>query len=235
VFFKFFYNKKKETLGGSKDPIKLKCFFFMSNTSPYQNPVMTELITEPSICIPRTLNNITWRQVKETFEVLLGKGTVERVDIVASKGDDAQPFCRIFVHFRYWPNNAESMAVRQRLIDGEVIKVVYDNPWFWKCSASRVPKPAWESRKVAPYIEYTGETAKKPNVSDSEMTTPPPASRSESPLHIRRAASHAARTGENQVRHLDFPSTMLFNNAVENGVTGEGGNVAAGGEASSVA
>jgi len=113
------------------------------------------LITEPSICIPRTLNNITWRQVKETFEQLFGPGTVERVDIVTNR-TDASPFCRIFVHMRYWPVEKEEIAdIRQRLVDGETVKVVYDNPWFWKCSASRTPKPDRTRPRAAPYVELT--------------------------------------------------------------------------------
>ena len=115
---------------------------------------MSKVITEPSICIPRTLNNITWRQVKDTFEQILGQGTVERVDLVGSKNGD--PFCRIFIHFRYWPTDESSQGIRERLIAGETIKVVYDNPWFWKCSASRIPKPVkkdYDKPKSVPYIE----------------------------------------------------------------------------------
>ena len=119
----------------------------------------TQVLTEPSICIPRTLANVTWRDVKTTFEQLLGPGTVERVDVVtknASSGDH-QPFCRIFVHFRYWPNTPDIMAIRDRLLRGEQIKIVYDNPWFWKCSASRIPKPEKNHAKTAPFIEFMGQ------------------------------------------------------------------------------
>jgi len=113
------------------------------------------LITEPSICIPRTLNNVNWRQIKETFEQLFGPGTVERVDIVTNR-TDASPFCRIFVHMRYWPVEKEEIAdIRQRLVDGETVKVVYDNPWFWKCSASRTPKPDRTRPRAAPFVELT--------------------------------------------------------------------------------
>ena len=122
------------------------------------------LITEPSICIPRTLHNVTWRQVKDTFEQLFGRGTVERVDIVTNKREEGSPFCRIFVHMRYWPVNLPEVAdIRKRLTDGEIIKVVYDNPWFWKCSASRTPKPERNIR-TAPYIE----------LSSAAPTDPPP-------------------------------------------------------------
>ena len=126
---------------------------------------MSKVVTEPSICIPRTLNNITWRQVKDTFEQILGQGTVERVDLVGSK--NGEPFCRIFVHFRYWPTDETSQGIRNRLIAGETIKVVYDNPWFWKCSASRIPKPDkkdYDKPKTKPYVELdnTSERSESP-------------------------------------------------------------------------
>jgi hypothetical protein len=120
----------------------------------------TEIITEPSICIPRTLNNVTWRDVKDTFEKLLGKGTVERVDVVTRRDEDT-PFCRIFVHMRYWDMNNDTVAGwRQTLVDGGEIKVVHDHPWFWKCVASRVAKPEAKERKHAPYIIKDNAQAK---------------------------------------------------------------------------
>ena len=129
---------------------------------------MTTIITEPSICIPRTLNNVTRQQVKEVFETVIGRGTIDRVDIVVSRQNDSQPFCRIFVHFRYWPNTPEIMAIRKRLIDGDTVKVVYDNPWFWKCSASRVDKPVNNRPRMAPYIEVDSDVNPdvKPEVVD---------------------------------------------------------------------
>jgi len=112
------------------------------------------VITEPSICIPRTLNNVTWRIVKDTFETLIGPGTVDRVDIVKSNGDNQQ-FCRIFVHFRYWPvKTPASKEIRDRLVSGETIKIVYDSPWFWKCVTSRISKPERTAPKIAPFVEF---------------------------------------------------------------------------------
>jgi hypothetical protein len=137
-----------------------------------KNNVATEVITEPSICIPRTLNNITWRTVKDTFELILGKGTVERVDLINDR--NGEPFCKVFVHLRYWPTDAESVNIRERLMAGDMVKIVYDNPWFWKCSASRLPKPDRESRsKKTPFVEY--DTPKK-NVT-AEARTPSPVRR----------------------------------------------------------
>lgn len=110
------------------------------------------VITEPSICIPRTLNNVGWRDVKACFEDLVGRGTVERVDIVVPRDGD-RSFCKIFVHFRYWPDTEQSKDVRTRLLGGEELKVWYDFPRFWKCSTSRTVKPERNGSKVAPYIE----------------------------------------------------------------------------------
>ena len=138
--------------------------------------VATEIITEPSICIPRTLNNITWRTVKDTFEEILGKGTVERVDLINDRNGD--PFCKVFIHMRYWPTDENAVNIRSRLVDGQTVKIVYDTPWFWKCSASRLPKPQRDKPRSTPYVEF--ETRDKESVGDS---------RAASPLPIRRRAS----------------------------------------------
>ena len=153
------------------------------------------LITEPSICIPRTLHNVNWRNVKETFETVLGKGTVERVDIVTDKRTES-PFCRIFVHMRYWDVGTESVAhIRDRLMEGETIKVVYDNPWFWKCAKSRTPKPQTTRTRSAPYVEFA---PKAPNVPDSGPEAGNPAGQatpttSPSPVRAGDKARHEAK------------------------------------------
>lgn len=136
------------------------------------------IITEPSICIPRTLNKragepLTWRAVKDTFEKLLGKGTVERVDIVTRRDEETQ-FCRVFVHMRYWQmDNPTVAAWRQTLVDGGELKVVHDHPWFWKCVASRVPKP--ERKKSVssdPYIMSEDKIPDAPTLAEHLPTEP---------------------------------------------------------------
>jgi hypothetical protein len=137
---------------------------------------MTSLITEPSICIPRTLNNVGWREVKEVFEKIFGKGTVERVDIVTRRDDDS-PFCRIFVHMRYWAVNVpEVAAFRNALLASETRKVVYNHPWFWKCAASRTPKPVKQRVSAEPYIMMdsapTATSSEPPPSTEPQHHTP---------------------------------------------------------------
>ena len=94
--------------------------------------------SEPSICIPRTLNNYTWREVKEIFEEFLGRGTVERVDIIPTRADPT--FCKIFVHFRYWPLDEKIQKQRQGLLEGNTVKVWHKFPAFWRCADKEADK-----------------------------------------------------------------------------------------------
>ena len=97
--------------------------------------------SEPSVCIPRVFANIKKTFVKDVFEELFGNGCIERIDMVQKISGNSVKFQRIFVHFKYWSAEPRNQQVRQRLIEGHQIKIVYDGPWFWKCSASRIPKP----------------------------------------------------------------------------------------------
>ena len=106
--------------------------------------------TEPSICIPRVFSSVTWRDVKETLELVLGKGCV---DVVSKTTDDGEPFGRVFVHFRHWPKTEQAQEMRRQLMDGGFVKIVYDDPWYWKCSKSRVAKPNRDRPRAVPYID----------------------------------------------------------------------------------
>jgi hypothetical protein len=92
--------------------------------------------SQPSLCIPRVFNNITEARIRQVFDDLeLGK--ISRIDIKERKNEKGESFKRIYVHFDkwYWNNNAQ--AARRKLVSGKEIKIVYDNPWFWKVSASK--------------------------------------------------------------------------------------------------
>ena len=68
---------------------------------------------------------------------------------------------------RYWDiANPQVEQWRNTLLSGGEIKVVYNHPWFWKCVASRIPKPD-KKKKVAsdPYIMLP-KTEDKPTLKD---------------------------------------------------------------------
>jgi hypothetical protein len=101
---------------------------------------MSRSYTEPSLCIPRVFSSITWHKVKEVIEGS-DLGVVDRVDMVNKTNDKGDRFKRVFVHFKRWSMSDEAQAVRQRIMDGEEVKIVYDEPWFWKVYKSYAPRP----------------------------------------------------------------------------------------------
>ena len=97
------------------------------------------------MCIPRTLANTTWRDVRDIFEGVLGRGCVDRIDMVNKVNHRGESYQCAFIHLHEWPDNEHAMNVRTRLLEGNDIKLVYDDPWFWKCSVSRLTKPVRRS------------------------------------------------------------------------------------------
>ena len=123
------------------------------STTPNFTPIntMSSLHPNPSICIPRTFSNVTWQLVKDAFDEIFGQGFVERVDVVNKTDRSGREFKKIFIHFHMWPSTDDAVRIKQALIDGKTIKVVYQFPWYWKCVMSNVPKRTWTGPK--PYVE----------------------------------------------------------------------------------
>ena len=117
-------------------------------------------MSNPSICIPRTFPNIGWQQVKAVFEELFGKGNIERVDVVKKTTNSGLPYNCMFVHFNQWSDDEHIQTIRQTILAGKTIKIVYDDPWYWKCSMSRVPRPEKRFTTKKPYIQTDDEVVK---------------------------------------------------------------------------
>ena len=117
----------------------------------------------PSICIPRVFQNISQKRVQRVFEEL-DVGKIERVDMVERTNVKGEKFKRCFIHFINWATNVRAQEVRSKLLAGEEIKIIYDDPWFWKCSASRIPKPVHGGaqrgvRRPRPRIDLEGSSS----------------------------------------------------------------------------
>lgn len=117
----------------------------------------------PSICIPRVFSNITWKQVKDVFEELK-LGRIDRVDMIKKENEKGEKFQRVFVHFKFWNNrNDNAKKVRSKLLNGDEVKIVYDDPWFWKISKSKVARP--QPKRNQP---HKNQPHKKPRVLTDE-------------------------------------------------------------------
>ena len=124
----------------------------MSSTSTSYS---TSPANEPSICIPRVFDNIEKKTIWGVFTQLFGRDSIDRIDVVFKEAPNGEKFKRVFVHFTAWPQTYEAQAVRRKLLENQEVKIVYDDPWFWKCTASRVEKPtARERPRVAPYVDF---------------------------------------------------------------------------------
>jgi len=95
-----------------------------------------------SICIPRVFINISKTKIKSVFQNL-NIGNIERIDTIYYNSKSSK-FYRAFIHFNSLYNTKNSIKITNILDNNDndtSFKVIYDTPWFWKCSKSRVPKP----------------------------------------------------------------------------------------------
>ena len=99
---------------------------------------------EPSICISYVFANVRRQQVWEAMKES-NLGFIERIDMVKMTGKDGKSFQRVFIHFKHWFRNNRARETRTKLINGGMVKLFYNDPWFWKLTASRSKKP--EERK----------------------------------------------------------------------------------------
>jgi len=96
------------------------------------------------LCIPGVFVNIKEERIRRVFSDL-DIGEVVRVDIIVlKKSTDTDvkenKFNRVFVHIK-WNDSQQSIACRERLSQGKDVKVIYDEPWFWRVSVYRPPAP----------------------------------------------------------------------------------------------
>ena len=139
---------------------------YRSRTNQTQENNMSSNVTQldlstfsasaPSICIPRVFPNITKARVEAIFRNL-GFGELEQVDMVKKTNSKGEKYQRVFVHFKQWNDDEQTCQARQMLLNDQQVKVVYDDPWFWKIRASQ-QKPrvvtTRNRRRPAPFIEF---------------------------------------------------------------------------------
>ena len=124
----------------------------------------------PSLCIPRVIPNIDEARIRRIFDEL-SLGELERIDIVKKTTEKGEKFNRVFVHFAKWNKTEEAVKVRTQMLTGKEIKIIYDDPLFWKVSALRTkekPKPAprapREKKISICFDDEEEEQEKKPKV-----------------------------------------------------------------------
>jgi hypothetical protein len=125
-------------------------------------------ISVPSLCIPRVFVNIDEKRIRRIFDEL-NMGDILRIDVVSKTTNKGEKFNRVFIHFKKWFSNKNSDIARERLLNGKEIKIIYDDPWFWKVSSYREV-----NKKPSCLLSKTGknDVYKKENIkfdSDEDM------------------------------------------------------------------
>jgi hypothetical protein len=125
----------------------------------------------PVLCIPRVYPNITESRIRRIFDDL-NMGELERIDIVSKTSvkpganplEKGEKFNRVFVHFKRWNNSENSNLARERLLNGKEIKIIYDEPWFWKISAYREAATRRENAPQHHSEDRKASYARKPTI-----------------------------------------------------------------------
>jgi hypothetical protein len=99
-----------------------------------------------SLCIPRVFFNIDETRIRDIFNEL-DLGEIDRIDILKtsapansnsnSKSKSTKKFNTVFIHFKKWFDSENANSARERFQNGKEIKIIYDEPWFWKVSEYR--------------------------------------------------------------------------------------------------
>ena len=86
------------------------------------------------ICIPKVNLNIKKTYILKIFNKY-NFGTIKRVDLIKK-----QNIQRAFIHYNNWNNNEKTLQVKKWLLEGKDFKIIYEAPWYWKCSAFKSQK-----------------------------------------------------------------------------------------------
>ena len=124
----------------------------------------------PSMCIPRTFVNITRSHVYKTINDL-NLGVIDHIDMVRRKNEKGEDFQRVFIHFSKWHSNSVADRARTLLLSGKEVKVIYDDPWFWKISANRSSERT-SQKGLKPVLTTPNTHANTPTASTPLSSSP---------------------------------------------------------------
>ena len=84
-------------------------------------------MSNPIICIPKINVNTSKHFIKHIFEQH-NLGKIKKIHISSNN-----KFSKAFIYFEYWYDNPKSLKVREYLSNDLDFKIMYNEPWYWKC------------------------------------------------------------------------------------------------------
>jgi hypothetical protein len=67
----------------------------------------------------------------------LSVAVVAKIDIIERTNPNGEKYKRVFVHFAHWYDSEHAVRFRNDLLAGKELNIMYDNPWYWKITASK--------------------------------------------------------------------------------------------------
>jgi len=180
------------------------------------------------LCIPGVFPNIKEDRIRRIFTDL-DLGNVTRIDIVLPKNNshtnptppvEKKQFNRVFVHIE-WNQTPHAATCRRKLSEGKEVKIVYDEPWFWKVSAYRPPAPkeppkpkVFQPKKARLEIEDDEEAKFDPNINysgviASGLPEPPKIPDIIEEKHIAAAIQYDENEKEIVIENLNYSTLSL--------------------------
>ena len=80
-----------------------------------------------SICIPRVDKYFNQNRI---FSILnrYKLGNIKEIKIIKNKKKNNNI---IYIYFSSWNDNEYVNNIKKKIMDGESVKIMYDEPWFW--------------------------------------------------------------------------------------------------------
>ena len=154
---------------------------------------------EPSLCISYVFSNVRRQQVWNVMKEA-NLGFIERIDMVKMTGKDGKKFQRVFIHFKHWFRSPDAQCARTQFINDEMLKLYYDDKWYWQLRASKSEKPAAAPLgKSRVRLEKSGDkqpSDNRPTLGDFILpkTSSPASPTSSTPLSAHRHLLRALRS-----------------------------------------
>ena len=91
---------------------------------------MNNNIKNLSLCIPKVHKKYTYKWIfKIINKYKIGK--IQNIKVIPYH--NSRHFNKVIIHFEYWINTKKNLDIYNHIDNGGNIKILYDEPWFWKC------------------------------------------------------------------------------------------------------
>ena len=122
----------------------------------------------PAVRIGYVFRNIKYHLIANIFNEL-GLGKVVKIDFTERTDREGTPYHLVHVHIE-WNTEEHTKQFCEALERGEEVKIVYDDPWFWKVTKPR-ERPQHQVKKhqdrPAPRLVFSKtNVSKTDNVGD---------------------------------------------------------------------